>query len=298
MITFLKRRALGGGSVRGMVSYLNEEPPEKISILKHKGEKASIIRNDKLDEDILDCTYLVRWGCTSKTSVPLDKQLNKSPSIHLVSDKLTMRKVIQDNVPDIIPETYFNTKEVKDFPVIVRPRTHAQGKNLFVCKNKEELDKTMGDESVLTNGFYISKLINKVAEYRVYVFDGRVATVARKIPSNPDDVAWNVAQGGEFEVCRWGDWPLNAITVALKAFELSGLDFSGVDVMVDENGRAYVIELNSAPSLPLLSDGSISYRQRCMARCFRYLVEQGRVVDPVPNINNWKSVIHPGIWGV
>lgn len=121
---------------------------------------------------------------------------------------------------------------------------------------------------------------------------GRVITVAEKTPENPDAIAWNVAQGGRFDVVRWNNWNLEACRVAIEAMSYSGLDFGGVDVMVDREGRAYVIEINSAPSLPLLSDGSISYRHKVMAKGFKYGREN---IPEVTQYNHWSDVIHPAI---
>lgn len=183
--------------------------------------------------------------------------------------------------------------------MVLRPRRHAQGKNLFVVNSFDELLNVVHERPrVFANGWYASELIDKVAEYRVYVVSGRVATVAQKTPEDPSAVAWNVAQGGRFDVVRWGEWPMEAVRVALEAFKHSGLDFSGVDVMIDRDGRAYVIELNSAPSLPLLSSGQISYRQKCMAKCFQYIHDNGKQHFPeCSSINNWRDVIHPAVGG-
>lgn len=149
---------------------------------------------------------------------------------------------------------------------------------------------------VFANGWYASEFIDKVAEYRVYVGSSRVVSVARKYPDDPTQVAWNVAQGGRFEVVRWNEWPMEAIRVALEAFKHSGLDFSGVDVMVDASGRAYVIELNSAPSLPLLSDGRRSYRQTVMAKCFKYCHDESKDQFPeCQQFNHWSDVQHPAV---
>lgn len=159
-----------------------------------------------------------------------------------------------------------------------------------------ELGQLVRSKHVLQNGWYASELINKVAEYRVYVMSGRVVTVAEKTPDDPSAVAWNVAQGGRFDVVNWGGWPLEVCRVALEAFKHSGLDFSGVDVMVDTEGKAYVIELNSAPSLPLLSNGSISYRQKCMAKAFKYIADNGKEhFNPPSRYDHWSDVIHPAI---
>ena len=182
--------------------------------------------------------------------------------------------------------------------MVLRPRHHAQGKNLFVVNGVEELLNVVRSKPhVFSQGWYASELIDKVSEYRVYVVSGKVATVAKKTPHDPEAVAWNVAQGGRFDVVRWGEWPLEACRVAIEAFNcVPNLDFSGVDVMVDGNGRAYVIELNSAPSLPLLSDGSISYRQKCIAKCFKYMEENGK--DNLSSDNyyhHFSGAIHPAV---
>lgn len=150
--------------------------------------------------------------------------------------------------------------------------------------------------SIFSNGWYASEYVRKVAEYRYYVVSGRIVSVAEKTPDNPHAVAWNVAQGGRFDVVRWGEWNMEGARVALEAFKHSGLDFSGVDVMIGPDGRAYVIELNSAPSLPLLSDGSISYRQKCMAKAFQYIMRNGKQHFPEPSrYDHYSDVIHPAI---
>ena len=65
--------------------------------------------------------------------------------------------------------------------------------------------------------------------------------------------------------------------------------------MRDEDGRYYVIEINSAPSLPNLTNGDFSYRQRMMAKAFDWMVREEEV-PPVLDEPNWRSYIHPAIW--
>lgn len=304
MITFFRRKGLGSESIRGMSAYLNSCDPTSVSVRTWVGSTSAVLRNDvrpTTSEDVLDSTsLLIRWGCTSPTGVTTSKQLNTSESIKLVNNKRQFRQVLTDNCPSVIPTTWISPRvslTTFDKPLVLRPSTHAQGRNLFVVNSLDELLNAVHERpQVFSNGWYASELIDKVAEYRVYVVSGRVATVAEKTPDNPDAVAWNVAQGGRFDVVCWGSWPMEVVRVALEAFKYSGLDFSGVDVMVDRDGRAYVIELNSAPSLPLLSDGSVSYRQICMAKCFKYIHENGKEHFASPeSYDHWSQVIHPAI---
>jgi len=307
MIVFLKRRALGRG-LKGVVASLNSCEASAIGLRTHLGSTASLVRNDKLalDSGILQGTYtqdlLIRWGCTAQTGYTTERQLNKSSGIQTVNNKMGFRELLTQLSPDIVPKTLTSitlqdASHVPPGPLVLRPKHHAQGKNLFVTNGlTETLNVVRERPDLFAGGWYASELIDKVSEYRVYVVSGRVATVARKTPGDPSAVAWNVAQGGRFDVVPWGEWPMEGVRVALEAFQHSGLDFSGVDVMLDASGRAYVIELNSAPSLPLLSDGSISYRQKVMAKCFKYIHDNTLDHFEMPtDFRRYTTVIHPAV---
>ena len=231
---------------------------------------------------------VIRWGCTS--NVPTRNVLNTAEAIHQSSDKLGFRQLLEEH--ELGPATWFNAVPPAQagYPMVIRPPTHAQGRNLWVVHNPQEAIATINANPVLRGGYYIAKLINKVAEYRVFVVQGRVACVAQKTPGNPDDVAWNVARGGRFDNVRWDGWPLKAVKTAVQAFNLSRLDFGGVDVMVDAEGNAYVLEINSAPSL------TSEYRQRCMATCFDWVVRNGKERIPlVERRGGYRKVIHPAV---
>ena len=296
--------------MRGLASYINDSSDTSGSVIFNRGSEVSVLRNDKLSsvrgEDLVsDTSLLIRWGCTTETGVPLSNQLNTSRAIKQVNDKMMFRHQLMSQQPDLVPPSVdsLNYREWNSSgthsigtPLVLRPRRHAQGRNLFVCNGLEGVLEVVNSRpNLFTDGWYASELINKVAEYRVYVVSGKVATVARKTPDDPTAVAWNVAQGGRFDVVNWGDWNMEVCRVAIEAFNLSDLDFGGVDVMVDEEGRAYVIEINSAPSLPLLSDGSISYRQKCMAKTFMYIRDHGKDRLTNENYGGWRDVIHPAI---
>lgn len=230
---------------------------------------------------------LIRWGCTSQSDIR--NVINTSEAIHQVNDKLGFRRILND--AELCPETWFNVADAEAVvlggsTVVVRPERHAQGRRLHVCRTVEELRAACARYP----RYYISKLINKVAEYRVFVVQGRAVAVAKKTPGNPQDVAWNVARGGRFDNVGWDDWPLKAVKTSIAAFNLSQLDFGGVDVMVDRDGECYVLEINSAPSL------TSPYRQEKMAAALDWMLVHGK--DRIPLIEargGWKKFVHPAI---
>lgn len=242
-----------------------------------------VVRNDSNLPAGTDLVF--RWGTTS--NVPCNNVVNTAHAIHGVNDKTGFRRILNEH--DLCPATWFSIDAVPHdaFPVIVRPAHHSQGRHLHVCNSYVELQAAC---RVCGPGHYISKLINKVAEYRVAVVQGRAVWVAKKTPGNPDDVAWNVARGGRFDNVNWGDWPLRVVKCAIEGFNLSELDFGGVDVMVDAEGTPYILEINSAPSQ------TSPYRQQCMAKSFDYIIRNGK--DRIPLIEargGYRKFIHPAI---
>lgn len=281
-VVMLRRRKLGRTSCREIVGFSNNID--------------RVVRNDQPMP--ADVSLVIRWGTTS--NVPVNNVVNTAEAIHRVGDKVGFRRLLMhDWTADVFgavaypaplcPYTWFNRVDItdEDFPVVVRPRIHAQGKHVYLCNNYEELDaatRRCGE------GWYASRYINKVSEYRVTFVQGRVCWVAKKTPGNPQDVAWNVARGGRFDNVRWDEWPLKAVRMSREAFMISGLDFGAVDVMLDAEGNAYVLEINSAPSQ------TSPYRQECMAKCFDYLIQNGKAPIGVSDQRGgWKKFIHPAL---
>ena len=239
---------------------------------------------------------VIRWGCTSNTpNGSGQKVLNTAKAIHWCSDKRQSRMDMQAaGVP--VPRTFtaqeFLSREFTAemyVPYVLRRARHAQGRDLW-HGGIPTIRAAIVDNDVQEG--YVSEFVGKVAEYRVMVVQNRVAWVAKKTPGNPEDVAWNVAQGGRFDNVRWGDWPLRVVAAALRAAKVGELDFGGVDVMVDAQGNPYVLEVNSAPSQ------TSPYRQECLAKCFDYIVTHGKTPfsfgAEMPR--SWKGYIHPAVW--
>lgn len=276
MTTIVRRRSLGMSSAKGICEF----------------SKTGIkwVRSDNLP--LPDDDLYIRWGCTC--NLPRDKKqqvLNTAGAIHLVADKLEFRRVLEEH--ELCPKTWFDwgDEPLDDRKHIIRTRTHHQGRGLWLVDGDK--DWLMGQEvcdSLGEGNYYINEFIDKVAEYRVFVVSGRAVCVAEKTPGNPKDIAWNVARGGRFDNVRWDNWPLKAVKKSIEAFNLSGLDFGGVDVMVDAEGECYILEINSAPSL------TSPYRQECMARGFDWIVKNGKEHIPlIGERGGYRKFIHPAV---
>jgi glutathione synthase/RimK-type ligase-like ATP-grasp enzyme len=172
---------------------------------------------------------------------------------------------------------------------------------MYVCFSPQEVDEAVRICEEVSNSFYISELIPKTHEYRVHVAQGRVVSVMEKTVDDPNQVAWNWCKGGKFTYVKWGEWNMPMVKAAILAHNISGLDFSGVDVIYDEVvDKAYVLEINSAPSLA-------EYDSTCMAKCLDWMiggirnfpnkwVKKERLKLGPPDMHSeWRSYIHPAI---
>lgn len=286
-LTIVRRRGLGFGSVKSITQVIQDMNPDPL-VREWKTWREST--------PPLSDIYL-RWGCTSTIPNSANvKVLNNATAIHRVNNKADFASVLSENGvgPNLI--TWNGTRralQTDETEWVVRPLTHSRGRNFHVVSGT--------DLQTFPGQWYARPLIKKSAEYRVYVLFGKVAAVASKArPEDPNQHAWNHALGCEFSNVRWDDWPLQTCHVAMQGARLSGLDYAAVDMMVEEEtGRSYVIEINSAGSLPRNSDRTPSYRARCVAKAIGWHLHQENYdhfyLDS--RLDGWRDIIHPGVWG-
>ena len=289
-VLFIRRPRLGYETTRGLADYITENS-------NHQGFVWTCDRPYNILEGI---DVLIRWGCTANR--PIRKPtINWAQGIHAVSDKAGFSWTVHRNYIDLNYQPYSVYSEYPYFSedfyndrFVVRPRTHSQGRNLFVVEGHEVFDLVQG-EPALQQGWYARQLIDKALEYRVYVICGRVVCVSQKIPEDPTQVAWNHHQGSSFRNVRWSSWPLDVCQLAVDCHNLSGLHTSGIDVMVSTDGIPYFIEANSAPTMTRNSDGSFSYELRCFGKgLIHHLNSNWGTLEVQPDVG-WRGFIHPGV---
>lgn len=239
-----------------------------------------------------DIARVIRWGCTA--NIPRTAPciiFNPARGIHRVYDKRRFRHIL--NEAGIGPITFFSVesyatylrdRNLRSLPVIIRPEHHERGQGLFRANTPQE---ATGFCNRLER-FYMTQYVDKVAEYRIFVANNRCVYVANKVQEAPGSVVWQESYAN----IRWGSWPLAAVDMAIRAHALSGLDTSGVDVMIDAEGTPYVLEINSAPS------PCTGYIRDCTAAVFDYMLTPNTVRHLLPDTEQqgWRRYIHPVLW--
>ena len=130
----------------------------------------------------------------------------------------------------------------KGHQVVSKPLFGSQGEGLQRHETLEDLDRLAESNGV----FYLQRFMHcgeQSHDFRVFVIRGRTVAAMRRYGQS-----WlnNVAQGGRCEPVRLDDYLL--CRLAEDAVNAIGMDYAGVDIMRDAQGRYTIIEVNSVPA--------------------------------------------------
>jgi glutathione synthase/RimK-type ligase-like ATP-grasp enzyme len=215
---------------------------------KYQAGKNDSFIKEKINEANFSNSIIVRWGNGIQIDSPNSIIYNPAKAILLASNKKASReKFIEMGVKT--PRLLTPTSSDLTYPIIARPSSHAKGKNFVILNNLTEF--TNHYNSYSSSGWYYSEFIDKVREFRIHCAHSKVLNYLEKPNPKNGSIAWNRARnGGEaFENVKWADYNMNCALEAIKAVKSLGLDMGGVDVLLDKSGNAWVLEVNTSPTL-------------------------------------------------
>jgi ribosomal protein S6--L-glutamate ligase len=130
--------------------------------------------------------------------------------------------------------------------VVVKPLFGAEGRGMVRVTDRElaffAIEQTGGV-------IYLQQFVRHPGwDVRAFVLNGRVLGAMRRTAK--EDWRTNVAQGGSAERC---ELTTEQVALALAAMEAVGAVVAGVDLLCDERGEWYVIEVNAVPGWRALS---------------------------------------------
>lgn len=186
---------------------------------------------------------VIRWGGAELPNLDTARTINKSEAIKAASSKIaTFRRLADAGV--CIPRWTTKREEAAGWETTVFGRTSEgfAGRGIKVYTG----DKSLGNHQLYT------EFVPNEREYRLHVVGGEVVSVQRKYLERPhlvgDGYLKNTAHGYVFKTPERG---LNTSRkeAAVQAVSALGLDFGAVDLIIDAEGKEYVLEVNTAPSL-------------------------------------------------
>lgn len=194
-------------------------------------------------------SVIIRWGTREEINMEHSIVYNKSKAIQNATDKYQSRLIFRERGV-VAPRLLLTPAEYRQGTIIIgRPYVHSKGRNFVVLKSYEDLNRHWRD------GWYYSEFVDKIREFRVHVGHSKVLALMEKHNPNNGNIAWNRAVNDSEPFTSVGQEQsdnenLRSVLIeAIKAVNALELDMGGVDVILDANGVAYVLEVNTAPTL-------------------------------------------------
>ena len=190
---------------------------------------------------------VIRWG---SQRFPEAGGVNTPSSLALASDKLRALRVLQENNV-LVPEFITTLPAPFEGTWLGRKRKGYGGTDIIVWEDNDGACVDNRHESE-----FFTRYIPNTREYRIHVFADAVIRIQGKYLDFPEQhtnpYIKNYAQGFRF---RTPDKRLNSdrTEAAVAAVAALGLVFGAVDLLIGEDRRAYVLEVNTAPKLAPLT---------------------------------------------
>lgn len=160
--------------------------------------------------------------------------------------KISQHGVFLESGIPIVPTKIFYTKEqalTEDwvYPVVAKHEKGYQGKSVRKFDNERELKKFVKKINEKNLGMFLwQKCLPTKWDIRVVIVDGK-AVGGMKRSAVGNEFRSNFSLGGNVEVWNLSD---KERELAEKVARICGLNYGGVDIMKDEEGNDYILEVN------------------------------------------------------
>ena len=188
--------------------------------------------------------------------------LNVPELERICKDKLETGRVFE-----AVPETRKATEENirgfldQDGRAVVKPRYDHGGRGIQIIEGIDQLETVDSEENVVQRFVDASEGIpgtdySGAHDLRAYMVDDQMVMGLIRQPDEGGLIS-NVAQGGSqelFSVDEFGEEAVNTVMDVADEFERFFPALYSVDLMYDEDGEPFIVEVNSKPGLSYYGD--------------------------------------------
>ncbi len=197
---------------------------------------------------------LIRWGSSVDVPYKPTKEINSQTAVLLATDKLgSLQELLKRKIS--VPELFLfdnlssalKKRLISKFPILARTRAHQRGTDILLCMQMTDIQR-----AIRSGRSYGLRYIPTAREYRVHIFGGKSIKVSQKMWTDTTKTykPWvrNHLNGHTFRIPETplDDDSRNLAKAAVKALKL---DFGAVDLIVDDAGKSFVLEINTGPGL-------------------------------------------------
>ena len=176
--------------------------------------------------------------CVVNSATAIERTVDKYHASFLLADAgiPTPRSLVTEDFETALAAC----REMRD--VVIKPLFGSEGKGMARIADEETAYRVLRAWELNRYIFYIQEYVPHFQEdVRAFVIGDKVAGAMRRRAAG-----WktNYSNGAEVSAAELGR---EMEELALKAVKVIGLDYAGIDLMLSEDGRTYVVEVNSIP---------------------------------------------------
>ena len=175
--------------------------------------------------------------------------VNPALSIERTVDKYYTSALLEDagiRTPrTVVTESFTEAMEAFEElggDVVVKPLFGSLGMGITRVSDPDLAHRVFRALEMMRNVYYIQEFISHPGvDHRIFIIGGTIIASMRRVA-----VGWktNISGGGKAEPYTPSD---DEAELSLRAAERLGLIYTGVDIIVSDEGETYVVELNSTP---------------------------------------------------
>ena len=251
--------ALADGIRHQVKRLLEEFSKRNVEVdVKRNNELLAFIEEGNIKSHLLDYSFVLYLDKDRYVADMLERSgfrlFNSMNSIVKCDDKMLTHICLSDSgvkMPTTISSTlcyhdngnrdYLNDVEKKiGYPLIVKENYGSLGKQVYLIKNRAELEQVENQLIHVPHLFQEFISSSKGKDYRVIVIGHKPVAYMKR--ENKNSYLSNLATGGSaYKV----ELPQDYLNMAIKASEILGLDYCGVDILEGPNKEPILSEVNS-----------------------------------------------------
>jgi glutathione synthase/RimK-type ligase-like ATP-grasp enzyme len=251
---------------------------------------------DELEKEIteFDLVYIRRAG--NKFSIPAANLAiclthlkvkffdTTFQNIGPLGNKLTSYLKLSSAGLPTIPSFFCHSSKINNYkkqiveklglPLVAKELSAHRGIGVLLIKNEEDFSKLpqIGPHGGATEYFF-QKFYESNEEYRILTLKDKIGAFERKIRTDPNEFRSNVAIGAREEFIDINKIPENIKEISIKAAKALNIEIAGVDIMIDKDKKAWLLEVNRGPGLTY--DTKISPELPNLAKFFKEELKNG-----------------------
>jgi len=174
----------------------------------------------------------------NRTKVASEPGSKLSQALRFGAEDVSTPKTVRSDRPN-----YAELKNVFGDTLIAKKPYGAKGKEVWLIKNQDDLDK------IADSGEWLfQEYIESDGDYRVHVVGMETPFCAYRRMNPPDDFRSNISQGGSAKAITDPEEEVEVNALAVKAARAMRFDYCAVDIIRSKvDGKLYVLEINMDP---------------------------------------------------